>query len=134
MGLKYLFSALLTDGQIYEQTEDDVSKTNPLKSAFYDICQETEKGNAPKIFALSNESAVYLINLDSECPYGEINAAKFRLSAKPVKDVRLIYFRKRSEMFTPNFEGMSSQTIFCLGYQGNDIQTGENVQYILEIE
>lgn len=38
-GLDFLFVAEYSDGSVYYQTPQDISRQNPLKSAFYDIRQ-----------------------------------------------------------------------------------------------
>lgn len=60
--LKYLFLVEFTDGTIYEQTPDDKSKLDPLRSEFYDVLQS---GKVIRKFSLVGEGNKVTVDLQS---------------------------------------------------------------------
>lgn len=128
--MKYLFSCGFADGSIYTQNEQDVSIHNPLKSCFYDIKQEEEKGNAPTVFTLSNENDVYLVDLTDG--RFEVNGTSFFLHNEPLTGpFRLIFFRRHTHLLTVGFEEKEHLMSFNFGWQTT--QNGENIQRIMTI-
>jgi hypothetical protein len=126
--LKYLFTAVLDDGSTYRQTPDDVSLTDPGRSAFYDI-----KDSKIKKFKLSNEIDSYSVDLTTGA--FEVNGKPFSIQLEndilPI-NLRLIYFRRRRQHFMiPNLQKINSDTTYCIGWQCTI--DGKNYQRIIEI-
>ena len=87
VNLKYLFGAELEDGSIYKQTKDDVSQTVEGKSAFTDIAEQKLKR-----FWLKKYGEIYEVDLRTGL--FTINGKELKCHDEPIKDLRLIYFRR----------------------------------------
>src|SRR5690349_8203964 len=86
--LKYLFSAEYKDGSFFDQTPEDVSKTNPEKSCFHDV-----KHDQLIRFGLTDGVNTYVLDL-RDCHF-ELNGIPFKIEHEQhLKNIRLIYFRK----------------------------------------
>lgn len=122
--LKYLFTAVYNDDTTYEQSEDDLSKKDPQRSAYFDI--EHDKLLA---FAIHNDTDVVLVRLDDGT--FEINGLSIILYEGPVENRRLIYFRRHRHAFNVGFEELDHEVEFHIGWQGNEPGTGNNIQKTL---
>ena len=122
--LKYLFTALYDDGTILKQTQEDISTTDPKRSAYYDI--DHEKLVA---FGLEDDSNAILVHLTDGS--FEINGVPFSITAPNVENRRLVYFRRNRI----NFDELNSETgrevEYHIGWQGNELGTGKNIQRIM---
>lgn len=98
--LKYLFEAQMKDGSIIQQTHDDISAVDPLRSAYYDVAQRLDD---VKLFGLYNDDHTYVVSLEDG--HFEIDGVPF--SAQPVTrpcineggQFRLVYFRDHQQEF-----------------------------------
>lgn len=127
--LKYLFIATLKDGTSIAQTHDDVSITNPSKSAFYDIIDK----DVEKFYLLDAEGNNYGVDLSDGAFY--INGAKIFIhdrNEEILSNFRLIYFRRVKKDFNINYEEIDTQITYLLGWQCNNSE-GKNVKRIMEI-
>ena len=125
--LKYLFTAIYNDETTYEQSEDDLSKTTPGRSAFFDI--DHDKLLA---FAIHNDTDVVLVRLDDGS--FEINGLPFTIYDGPVENRRLIYFRRHRHAFNVGLEELDHEVEYHIGWQGNEPGTGNNIQKTLIIK
>ena len=127
--LKYPFTAVLDDGSTYRQTSDDVSLTDPKRSAFYDI-----KDSKVKTFTLSNGVDSYSVDLSTGA--FEVNGKPFSVQLENdilPTNLRLIYFRRRRQHFMiPNLEELSSDTTYCIGWQCTI--DGKNYQRVIAVD
>lgn len=98
--LKYLFKSEFSDGTTFTQTQEDVSKIDPTRSAFYDILESKSK---IKKFTLSKFFEHYSVNL--ETGEFEINGVTFEVETgkpPPIIDghppeLKLIYYRQHKQ-------------------------------------
>jgi len=127
--LKYYYTVRFQDGRIYSQNEDDVSLIDPSKSCFYDIIQETDKGNPPVIFTLEDRYNLYVVDLIDG--HFEVNGCSFSIYDKPLTEpLRLIYFRQHRHLVTDGVVTDHS-VIYKFGWQTTI--NGENIKRVMEI-
>ena len=120
--MKYLFGCTY-NGETYQQTQEDVSLTNPEKSSFYDVMdKDIEK------FWLNDGENNYLVDLRDGS--FEVNGRKFLMHDEELSAFRIIYYRKRSMSFIGT-ETVDDSTQFCLGWQTTN--NGENIKRIMTI-
>ena len=124
MSLKYLFTAIYEDGSTFQQITDDVSSQDPKRSAFYDV-------DHSRLIAFGIENDDNAIIVDLRDGSFEINGARFFAYDKEVINRRLVYFRRHTHSFNLGFEELAHETAYCIGWQGNDPVTKENIQRIL---
>lgn len=129
--LKYLFEAHLRDGSVIRQNPEDVSSTDPERSAFYDVQQRIHE---VAYFGLFNEGATYLVDLADG--HFEINGTPFVLRdpMMPVQEntaYRLIYFRRHKVDFNIGLEEVGHDIQFFLGWQATI--DGKNYQRTIVI-
>ncbi|HEY4359389.1 MAG TPA: hypothetical protein VGN17_00370 [Bryobacteraceae bacterium] len=133
--LKYLFEAHFKDGSVIQQTQGDVSATDPTKSAFYDVLQRQDDLKAFGLF--SDESPnTYAVSL--ETGVFEINGIPFAVQdpSRPVpEDVqkRIVYFRRVTRHFTGDLTECAVDMLFHIGFQCTDA-SGKNHQYTIAVE
>lgn len=126
--MKYLFAAQLKDLSFIEQTSNDISTLNPLKSTFYDVLQAEEAGNPPIKFCLSGNGCAYLVDLyDGHFEFGtsEECGASFWLHEPLQGELKLIYYRQVSFSINAFDNDDSHKTIvFNFGWQipGTDVK------------
>jgi len=140
--LRYLFTAQFNDGTMLEQTQDDVSKTNPKKSAFFDVLNDTRKVER---FWLTDETFSqhgtndnkYLVDLTDG--HFEINGSPFFLheqtidESKKLSDFRLIYFRRVRQSMNVGSREASAKVMYLIGWQAN-YPDGKNHKQIMYVE
>lgn len=132
--LKYLFEVEYKDGSVFQQNADDVSKTDPLRSAFFDV-----KIPEVKRFGLFDEENSYIVDLQDG--HFEVNGKSFHMHDGEVKDFTLVYFRrvqqhKTNQVRDAEFIGeptYSTDMSFHLGWWGVD-PMGKRVQRVLVID
>ena len=124
MHLKYLFTAIYTDGSTLVQTQQDVSSKDWQRSAFYDV--EHDKLQA---FGIESDTDAILVHLDTGD--FELNGVRFGSYDKEVTNRRLIYFRRHRHQFSLGMDEIGHDIEYHLGWQGNDPTTGENIQRVL---
>jgi hypothetical protein len=119
--MKYLFRVKFADGQIYEQSPDDLSKLEPTRSSFYDILQQEQAGNPPVTFQLFNGQDYYAVDLIDG--HFEVNGAKLWLH-EPVSNLKLIYFRTVDAFFSMGASTSQQIKNYTFGWQvrGTDLQ------------
>lgn len=126
MPIKYLFTALYTDGSTYVQNEGDVSDVDPERSCFYDVDQSRLEA-----FALAGEGHTYAVDLTNGA-FG-IDGVPFRMHEGPLSNIRLIFFRRHTHSINVAHKELSHQTVYRLGWQGINAE-GENVQRVMELD
>ena len=142
--LRYLFTAQFNDGTMLEQTQDDVSKTNPKKSAFFDVLNDTRKLERFWLLEIYKNvdldritPSKYLVDLTDG--HFEINGNSFFLheqtidESKKLSDFRLIYFRRVQQSMNLTSGEASTKTMFMIGWQAN-YADGKNEKRILFIK
>ena len=122
--LKYLFTAIYEDGTEFKQTQDDISSSNLQKSAFYDIYHE-------RLLAFGIEGDNNAILVDLRDGSFQINGTSFEVYDRDVKDRRLVFFRRHTHKFNIELDELDHAIQYCIGWQGNDPETGANVQRVL---
>jgi hypothetical protein len=126
--LKYLFTVEYEDGTLLEQTPDDVSSKDPLRSAFYDIDQEKVIG-----FCITNQENGEIYGVSLIDGHFEINGVPFFAHSRDLKvdKRRLIFFRRHFHEFNPGtMQETSHRLEYHFGWQAND-ETGKNHQTVL---
>lgn len=144
---KYLFKALLDNGQIVEQNQEDKGSVSG-KNCFYDVLCAEKEGKL-RAFAIYNQETLdeWLIDLCT-CTFehnvptknpdtGEIIYAgeKFKLHGNLVlHDIRLIWFLERSmELDIVNNKILTNQIkSYNFGFQAND-SAGQNHKFIITL-
>lgn len=128
--LKYLFEVEYHDGTLFIQPEDDRSKTDPLKSAYYDLDQSRIK----KFFLVEvrpETANQKVFSVDLTDGHFEVNGIPLFLhDDRTTKDFRLIFFRRHKHGF--NLEGAQQfhHTTYRLGWQYTE--NGKNYQQVIE--
>ena len=110
--MKYLFTATFKDWTIYEQNNDDISIKDKTRSCFFDIIDRLDE---LKTFKLIWEEHSYLVNL--ETGHFGIDNVLFSMHEKPLKDFKLIYFRRHTHGFNINNKEIWHDITFRLGWQ-----------------
>ena len=95
--LDYLFTVLYKDGNTYQQTPEDVSVSDPLKSCFFDIKQDEVK-----TFTLKGNGHTYLVSLEDG--HFEIDGVSFKNHDEVLTNFRLIFFRRHRHNFNVQYE------------------------------
>lgn len=128
MILKYLFQATYKSGEVFHQTQDDTSKVDPLKSAFFDVKQDELQS-----FFLISDKDTFSVNLEDG--HFEVNGVPFFMHAQnDLTNYRLIYYRVRTHHFNPaSGEQTEEPIIYQLGWQTNN-KEGKNIKRIMEIQ
>jgi len=132
--LKYLFTATYKDGSKYTQTLEDVSKTDPTRSCFFDVKQDEVK-----TFEINRWLNCYLVDLEDG--HFEVNGRKFKMHDEELKDFKLIYFIKNRVHInvTSNKLGQilhseeaGHERVWRIGWKAKD-KDGKNVERVMEI-
>lgn len=128
MKLKYLFKVKFTDGTTFKQTDQDVSKIDPKRSAFYDVLHSEKP---IKSFTLSKLLDYWTVDLET----GEFshNGIKFKLewNVKPGKK-ELIFQRQNEQDSVATFnkdtgkilsvEQGAHRIVYFLGYKQDEVE------------
>ena len=122
--LKYLFHAEYTDGTIFYQMPEDVSKQDSKRSAFYDVDHSRLRA-----FHLLGQEYCYTVNLVDGSFM--VNGVSFRMHEEPLENFRLIFFRRHTHSFTGSSE--THKIVYRLGWQATDAE-GRNQQRVMEID
>ena len=125
--LKYLFTAVYKDGTVFKQNENDVSYIDPQRSAYYDINQD-------ELAAFGIESEKDAIVVDLQDGSFQINGVAFQAHDQLVDNRRLIFFRRHTHQFNTELDEIDHAVEYCIGWQGNDPNTGSNIQRVLYIK
>lgn len=117
--MKFLFECHFNDGTVLQQTEEDVSKIDPTRSAFYDVVQRNDD---IAVFGIFNDQNTYAVDLRDGSFL--VNNAKFTIPALVEKDpllkFQLVYFRRHFHMTimgSQPSEDLSHQVEFHLGWK-----------------
>ena len=135
MALKYLFAVRFRDGSEYHQTAEDVSLSDPSRSAFFDVASRLDE---VEMFAIENvsdppeERHHFMVDLTDG--HFEVDGVPFYVqdpSAElpPETERRLIYFRRRRHTFTLGLEEIAQDCEYHLGWQAT--VDGKNVQFTI---
>jgi hypothetical protein len=122
--LKYLFRSTLKDGSVYKQTKEDKSLFKENGSAFTDIAEEELKS-----FSLERWGEKYEVNLLNGT--FTVNGKEIKLHDEPVKDFRLVYFRRHFHNSIQDKE-VSHDVEYHFGWQSTF--NGKNIKHIMVIK
>jgi hypothetical protein len=105
MKISYLFECHLNDGTLIQQTEEDVSKIDPARSAYYDVVQR--KADV-EVFGIFNDDHTYAVDLRDG--HFEIDGLPFNvLSGDPELPTdqkrELVYFRRHVQIMVVGGDG-----------------------------
>ena len=125
--LKYLFIAEYKDGTSYEQTPEDISKTDEKRSCFFDVKQD----EVLRFYLVSAEN-VFCVDLSDG--HFEVNDVPFFMHdvGEGLKDFRLIFYRQHTHQFNMERQELAHEINYCIGWQTND-KDGKNVKRIMEV-
>jgi len=123
MPLKYLFIAEYKDG-VFKQTPEDVSVKDPKRSCFFDV----DHDKLVRFHLVGDHK----FTVDLRDGHFEVNGVSFFMHEEPLKDFRLIYFRKHTHHFNIQYEEKAHEIVYRMGWQTTN-EKGENVQRVLEI-
>jgi hypothetical protein len=122
MQLKYLFQVEYTDGTTFKQNKEDVSSTDPKRSAFYDVLQS---GKPIKRFSLVEDKLINpkKVTVDLTDGHFEMNGVPFISEADrplPVlpEAFTIVFFRRHIHQFNTTTNAELSHTIsYFLGWK-----------------
>ena len=125
--LKYLFVVEYKDGTTYEQTQEDVSLTDPLRSCFFDVKQD----EVLRFYLVSAED-VFCVDLSDG--HFEVNKVPFFMhdAGSGLKDFRLIFYRQHTHQFNMEKRELAHEVNYCIGWQTNDDEN-KNHKRIMEV-
>ncbi len=134
--LKYLFVSFFADGSHIEQTAEDRSLYTEGGSAFTDVVKYAHPVTQFHLVGEDKDYSVDLTTLNFA-----VNGTQFRLHRQedlPLTDIRLLYFRRRSEHVEVSREGKivgteSEINGYVIGYVGTTA-TGEEFTKFIEID
>lgn len=135
--LKYLFTCLMKDGTVVDQTQEDVSFTNPEKSAFYDVNRRLEEVRMFVLVSQEDPTLTYGVNLET----GEflVNGHAFTAQDSSLPELalapvyRLIYFRRVKLHFNAGtLEQTGKSIVYYIGWQTTD-EDGKNRQQTIAV-
>jgi hypothetical protein len=120
--LKYLFGCQYENNKFYHQTKADISRTNPEKSAFFDV-----KDLPIEKFWLEKNGYKLLVDLTDG--HFEENEKKIEEEVEEgLTNFRIIYFRRHFHTSNVNTgKEISHHVEYHLGWQANR-KDGSNVQ------
>lgn len=132
--LKYLFTALFTDGSFIHQEPSDTSVIDPTKSQFYDVRQredeliefilikQDEQVN-PDLISVRLDTGTFMIN-------GIIfSAGDLRNNFPPDTKYRLIFLRRHTHTFSSDNTELGHDIEYIIGWQCT--VDGKNYQQVL---
>jgi len=127
--MKYLFKAILKDGSLIEQTQEDKSSHTENRNCFYDVLQKMDEVIG---FGMENteNNDQYWVNLQN----GEfiINNAPFFFHEGELRNIRLIYFKRNYIHRNLVTQEETRQYSYHFGYQALN-EKGENVQKVIAL-
>jgi hypothetical protein len=116
--LSYLFECHFNDGTILQQTQEDVSSTEPTRSAFFDVIQRL---NDVQLFGVYND--VHTAVVDLRDGHFEIDGVVFTISGDELPEgdheLRLIYFRRHRHTLAMGEipDELKHETEYHIGWQ-----------------
>lgn len=125
--MKYLFSVVYKDGTTYHQNQSDTSLSEPEKrSSFYDVDVENVQ-----TFTLTGEGHTYLVDITDG--HFEVDGVSFWMHELPLKDFKLIYFRRHTHTFSQNMmEEIGHVIVFRVGWEAVDAD-GKKYEQVMQI-
>ena len=138
MTLKYLFVAYFDDGSIFEQTQDDISLTNPEKSRSYDVLN-----CGKKVVKFSLTDGQHNWSIDLLDGHFEVDGMVFHATNTPLPSrfLQLVFFRSHqvTQDVTYNKEGeevsrkdTGHKVTYFTGWQAT--VNGKNYQHVVGVE
>lgn len=117
--LKYLFRCYFRDGSKVYQTLEDISSSDPKKSAYFDVVQRL---NEVETFTITDGRTSATVDL---CDGSfTVNGAKFFTEYRGVPrgtSLELVYFRRRTESFNAaTRQPVRSTCEFHIGWKSGD--------------
>jgi hypothetical protein len=124
--LSHLFICFFNDGSFIQQTEEDISTIDPVRSAFYDVAQ---RPNDVVLFCVVGNGHNYTVDLRD----GHFEIDGVRFDARPDMpdddcEYRLIYFRRHKQIVIQGKDGEHSIK-YHIGWQTTI--NGKNYQQII---
>ena len=132
--LKYLFVAHFEDGQIYQQTLEDVSQlVVPTEernaSAFTDVL-ELCKQKKLLTFSLVGEGHNYTVDLRDG--HFEIDSIPFVSHEEDfIKQFNLLFYRQHQHDFTPEGKTLAHRVKYVIGWEST--VNGKNYKHLIHI-
>lgn len=118
MSLKYLFRVEFVDGSVVKQNKEDVSATDPKRSAFFDVL---ESGKEIKRFALQRFLETWAVDLTTGV--FEHNGSLFQLEENPSQEKKeLVFFRQHQHDMVTGVGETAHRIIYFLGYRVGEVQ------------
>lgn len=109
--LKYLFNVRYKDGTFFSQNPEDVSATDPKRSAFFDVKQDQVTH-----FELVGNGNSFIVDLADGSFY--INGVQIFLHDNfELTDFRLIFFRRHRHHFTLGMQEVGHEIAYHIGWQ-----------------
>lgn len=125
MQLKYLFGVHYKDNSEFLQTSEDVSATDPTRSAFFDIRQDDVE-----LFALRSNDEEFSYIVDLRDGHFEAGGMPFYAQIPPCgAKLRLIYFRRHRHHFNAGMQEIGHEIEYHFGWQTT--YEGKNYQQTL---
>ena len=133
--LDYLFVSDFKDGSRYFQTPADASVVHPLtRSAFFDVCQRLED---VKQFTLVDRHNQHEHTVFLEDGHFKTDGRIIPCPRSDLINFRLIYVRRCQIPQGMNVYEVDHEynrvVAYFIGWQANQIRTGQNFQMLLEI-
>ena len=82
-------------------------------------------------FTLTGDGHSYAVDLTDG--HFEVDGVPFKMHEEPLKDFRLIFFRKHTHNFNLEYKELSHDVVYRMGWQTTN-EKGENVQRVMEID
>lgn len=146
--LKYLFTCRLKDGTIITQNPEDVSPTNPEKSAFYDVAQRLDEVEVFSLVLVSPgkpiepgiDYVMFHVDLHDgtfvSSDRGNYTMFTAQDPSAPVLPAetkyRLVYFRRVRLHFNGHLEQVGKEIEYHIGWQTTDAE-GKNRQQTIAL-
>ena len=131
MELKYLFTAEYDDGTSFSQTEEDVSRVDPQRSAFYDVLNS---GKRVMRFHLDGQGHRYTVDLRDGSFAGD-GPSEFLEREEPPEtpsEYRLIFYRQHQHHFRADtHKQIGHEVTYVIGWQATI--GGQNFQQTMGV-
>ncbi len=113
--LKYLFHVQYYDGDGFIQNEEDVSRVDPTKSAYYDV----EQDKVEYFTLITSDEGQVGVNLGTGIflsTFEGFYAHNFTVGDPGPKPYKLIFYRQHTHNFTMGLEEIDHTIKYCIGY------------------
>ena len=116
--LKYRFRAIYKDKMVFDQPENDTSKIDPKRSAYFDVDQD----NLRQFYVSDFESMAFGIDLETGRFSSSVRDAisTFFVGNPGPKPYKLVFWRQHTHNFNVEYEEQSHVVKYILGYEDAD--------------